>query len=127
MTGMFVISAAAAEATAATAAAALARLRVGDVMTPDPDTGATWMNVQDFIEQVALHSEQAGFPVIGPGGSPTRLGSGLLGLTGRLFSALAAALTVAVLTIYFMCSGQPAGRATAPCRRLARLGRTACA
>jgi predicted PurR-regulated permease PerM len=33
---------------------------------------------------------------------PARLGSGLLGLTGRLFSALFSALTVAVLTIYFM-------------------------
>jgi predicted PurR-regulated permease PerM len=33
---------------------------------------------------------------------PARLSSGLLGLTGRLFSALASALAVAVLTIYFM-------------------------
>jgi predicted PurR-regulated permease PerM len=33
---------------------------------------------------------------------PARLGNGLLGITGRLFSALFSALTVAVLTIYFM-------------------------
>ena len=33
---------------------------------------------------------------------PGRLGSGLLGLTGRLFSALFSTLTVVVLTIYFM-------------------------
>jgi predicted PurR-regulated permease PerM len=33
---------------------------------------------------------------------PARLGSGLLGLTGRLFSALFSALTVTVLTIYLM-------------------------
>jgi predicted PurR-regulated permease PerM len=33
---------------------------------------------------------------------PARLGNGLLGLTGRLFSALFSALTVVVLTIYFM-------------------------
>src|SRR5262245_24624738 len=33
---------------------------------------------------------------------PGRLGSGLLGYTRRLFGALASALTVAVLTIYFM-------------------------
>jgi predicted PurR-regulated permease PerM len=33
---------------------------------------------------------------------PARLSSGLLGLTGRLFSALVSTLTVAVLTIYFM-------------------------
>jgi predicted PurR-regulated permease PerM len=33
---------------------------------------------------------------------PRRLGSGLLGLTGQLFSALFSTLTVVVLTIYFM-------------------------
>jgi len=33
---------------------------------------------------------------------PGRLGSGLLGYTRRLFGALASALTVAVLTVYFM-------------------------
>ena len=33
---------------------------------------------------------------------PARLSSGLLGLTGRVFSALASTLTVAVLTIYFI-------------------------
>jgi hypothetical protein len=40
--GLFVMSAAAAEATAGAAAAALAGLRVGDIMTPHPDTGGTW-------------------------------------------------------------------------------------
>jgi Zn-dependent protease len=73
--GMFVMSAAAAEAAAGTAAAALAGLRVGDVMTPDPDTGVTWMSVADFIAEVALKSGQSEFPVIGPGGS-------LAGVTG---------------------------------------------
>ncbi len=73
--GMFVISAAAAEATAGTAAAALAGLRAGDVMTPDPDIGGTWMSVSDFIDRIALNSAQTGFPVIGPGGS-------LAGVTG---------------------------------------------
>ena len=66
------MSAAAAEATAG---AALAGLRVGDVMTPDPDIGGTWMTVADFTDQIALHSAQAGFPVISPGGS-------LAGVTG---------------------------------------------
>ena len=46
-----------------------ADLRVGDVMTPDPDIGGTWMTVAGFIDQIALHSAQAGFPVISPGGS----------------------------------------------------------
>ena len=67
--GMFVMSAAAAEATAETAAAALAGMRVGDVMTPDPDIGGTWMSVSDFIDRIVLNSAQTGFPVIGPGGS----------------------------------------------------------
>ena len=38
-------------------------------MTPDPDIGGTWMTVADFIDQIALRSAQAGFPVISPGGS----------------------------------------------------------
>jgi Zn-dependent protease len=67
--GMFVVSAATAEATAGTAAAALAGLRVGDVMTPDPDIGATWMSVSDFVQRVVLKSGQNEFPVIGPDGS----------------------------------------------------------
>jgi len=73
--GMFVMSAAAGEATAGAAAAALAGLRVGDIMTPDPDIGGTWMTVAGFIDGIALRSAQAGFPVIGPGGS-------LAGVTG---------------------------------------------
>jgi Zn-dependent protease len=73
--GMFVMSAAAVKATAGTAAAALAGLRAGDVMTPDPDIGGTWMSVSDFIDRIALNSAQTGFPVIGPGGS-------LAGVTG---------------------------------------------
>ena len=73
--GVFVMSAAAAEATAETAAAALAGLRVGDIMTPDPDIGGTWMTVAGFIDSIALGSAQSAFPVIGPGGS-------LAGVTG---------------------------------------------
>jgi Zn-dependent protease len=73
--GVFVMTAATAEATAQTAAAALAGLRVGDVMTPDPDIGATWMSAADFIDRVALTSDQDEFPVIGADGS-------LAGVTG---------------------------------------------
>jgi Zn-dependent protease len=73
--GIFVMSAATAEAAAAAAAAALARLRVSDVMTPEPDIGGTWMTVAGFIDQIALRPAQAGFPVISPGGS-------LAGVTG---------------------------------------------
>ena len=49
---MFVMSAAVAE----TAAAALAGIRVGDVMTSDPDIGGTWLSVSDFIDRIALNS-----------------------------------------------------------------------
>ena len=38
-------------------------------MTPDPDIGATWLTVSDFIDRVALDSAQTEFPVIGPRGS----------------------------------------------------------
>jgi hypothetical protein len=44
-------------------------MRAGDVMTPDPDIGGTWMTVADFIDRIALASAQAGFPVVAPGGS----------------------------------------------------------
>jgi len=67
--GVFVVSAAAAEASAARAAEALSGLRVADVMTPDPDVGAVWMTVADFVAWVVLDSSQTGFPVVGPGGS----------------------------------------------------------
>ncbi|MGA2831263.1 MAG: hypothetical protein ABSF03_34725, partial [Streptosporangiaceae bacterium] len=41
----------------------------------DPDIGASWLTVSDFIDRVALGSAQTEFPVIGPGGS-------LAGVTG---------------------------------------------
>ena len=66
LTGVFIMSAAAAEATAGAAAAALGGLRLSDVMTPDPDIGGPWMTVAGFIDGLALRSAQAGFPVIRP-------------------------------------------------------------
>jgi Zn-dependent protease len=76
--GVFVMTAASAEATTATAAAALAGVRVGDVMTPDPAIGATWMSVSAFVEQVALRSDQSEFPVVGP----DMLLAGVVGISG---------------------------------------------
>jgi Zn-dependent protease len=73
--GVFLIMAAGAEAAAQTAADALSGLLVRDLMTPEPAIGAGWITVADFIDQVALRSAQAGFPVISPGGS-------LAGVTG---------------------------------------------
>jgi len=51
-----------------------------------------------FSDRFHLTSKIQGFLATLPG----RLGSGLLGYTRRLFGALASALTVAVLTVYFM-------------------------
>jgi Zn-dependent protease len=64
--GMFVMSAATAEATAGSATTALAGLRAGDVMTPDPDIGATWLTVSDFIDRVAVGSARPSFPSSAP-------------------------------------------------------------
>ena len=77
--GMFVIGAATAEAGAEAATAALGGLLVRDVMTPGPAVGASWMSVADFIERVAIHSDQNVFPVIGLDGAIT----GVTGL-GRI-------------------------------------------
>src|SRR5215831_3552968 len=51
-----------------------------------------------FSDRFHLNSKIQGLLTSLPG----RLGSGLLGYTRRLFGALASALTVAVLTVYFM-------------------------
>jgi Zn-dependent protease len=109
--GVFVMSAATAEAAAGTAAAALAGLRAGDVMTPDPDIGATWMSISDFIDQVALKSDQSEFPVTGPDGS-------LAGVTGitrlarippdRRASTTLHQLMVAVPPAYVVATDDPA-------------------
>ena len=64
--GIFVMSAAAAEATAGAAAAALAGLRVGDVMTPDPDIGGTWMTVAGFMDGIAGTRRRPGSPSSAP-------------------------------------------------------------
>jgi Zn-dependent protease len=105
--GMFVMSAATAEAAAGTAAAALAGLRVADVMTPDPDIGATWMSISDFIDQVALRSAQSEFPVIGPDGS-------LAGVTtvGRLTRIPPASR--AAITLHQVMAAVPPAYAAAP-------------
>lgn len=62
--GWFLISAAGAEAGAAKAKDALAGVRVGDIMTPDPDTAPAWITAADFIDRVARQSRQSVFPVV---------------------------------------------------------------
>ena len=105
--GVFVMSAATAEAAAGTAAAALAGLRVGDVMTPDPDIGATWMSVSDFIHRIALTSDQSEFPVIGPHGS-------LAGVTGITRLARIPAARRASTTLHHVLAAVPPAYVAAP-------------
>jgi Zn-dependent protease/CBS domain-containing protein len=63
--GWFLVSAARAEQNAAAAAAALAGVRVADVMIAHPDLAPGWATVAGFIDQVAAHSAQSAFPVVG--------------------------------------------------------------
>ena len=105
--GMFIMSAATAEAAAGTATAALAGLRVADVMTPDPDIGATWLTVADFIDHVALNSAQTEFPVIGPGGS-------LAGVTGVRRLARVPPTSRSITTLQQVITAVPAAYVASP-------------
>ena len=105
--GMFVMSAATAEAATGTATAALAGLRVRDVMTPDPDIGATWLTVADFIHHVALNSAQTEFPVIGPGGS-------LAGVTGVRRLARVPSASRSITTLQQVITAVPAAYVASP-------------
>lgn len=80
--GVFLAAAASAEGAAEAAASALGDMRVRDVMTPNPATGAGWMSVSDFVDRVALHSAQTVFPVIGFDGA--LIGIVHLDMLGRL-------------------------------------------
>lgn len=63
--GWFLASAASAERNAAAATTALAGVRVADVMIAHADLAPGWATVAGFIEQVAAHSAQSAFPVVG--------------------------------------------------------------
>jgi CBS domain-containing protein len=63
--GWFLVSAASAEQAAAVATRALAGVRVADVMIAHPDLAPGWATVAGFIDQVAAHSAQSVFPVVG--------------------------------------------------------------
>jgi hypothetical protein len=56
--------AAKADGIARTATAALTGFQVRDVMKRDPDIGAAWMRISEFVERVALRSDQTVFPVV---------------------------------------------------------------
>ena len=110
--GWFLTSAARAEETATVANSALAGLRVADVMILDPDIGHGWSTVQDFIDQVAAHSRQGAFPVVGFGGELAGVVvSGLLGRI-RLADRPVPRLDQFALTVpsgYLATLGDPAG------------------
>jgi Zn-dependent protease/CBS domain-containing protein len=110
--GWFLTSAARAGETATVANSALAGLRVADVMILDPDIGHGWSTVQDFIDQVAAHSRQGAFPVVGFGGELAGVVvSGLLGRI-RLADRPVLRLDQVALTVpsgYLATLGDPAG------------------
>jgi Zn-dependent protease len=73
LVGWFIIAAAGAEELTDKMRAAASGLHVSDVMTPDPEYGATWTRVDTFVSEVALLSRQALFPVVDFDGSPVAL------------------------------------------------------
>lgn len=68
--GWFLMTAARAEASSRIVRDALKNLRVRDVMTAEPDTGAGWQRVDVFLDQVVLLSRQNVFPVLDFDGEP---------------------------------------------------------
>ena len=66
--GWFLVGAAQAEDAAEVLRTSLARLRVGDVMTPSPACGYTTQSVANFVTTVAWQRPYRTFPVLDPGG-----------------------------------------------------------
>jgi Zn-dependent protease/CBS domain-containing protein len=66
--GWFLVGAAQAESTGEVLRASLARLRVGDVMTPSPACGYTTQSVTNFVATVAWRRPYRTFPVLDLGG-----------------------------------------------------------
>lgn len=69
--GWFVTSSARAEQNAAHMTGALGDLRVGDVMTPDPETVDGSMTVADFVAHAVAGTRGATFPLVDASGAPT--------------------------------------------------------
>ena len=70
LVGWFLMTAARAEASSRMVRDALKDLRVRDVMTAEPDTGAAWQRVDVFLDQVVLLSRQNVFPILDFDGDP---------------------------------------------------------
>ncbi|GAA4076820.1 site-2 protease family protein [Actinomadura miaoliensis] len=82
LVGWFIAGAAAAEERVGALRTAVAGLCVRDVMTADPDHGASWSTVGAFVAEVARRSRQTVFPVVDFDGRPT--GVVTLDLLGRV-------------------------------------------
>ncbi|WP_019813290.1 site-2 protease family protein [Saccharomonospora saliphila] len=66
--GLFIVFVAGAEERQAELGAALADVRVGQVMTTDPDTTDGGLTVSEFLHDVALRQRHSAFPLVGPSG-----------------------------------------------------------
>jgi Zn-dependent protease len=64
LVGLFMASAATAEERASAAASALANVRVGDIMSRDPELAPDWVTVADFSHRISAYGTQTDFPVV---------------------------------------------------------------
>ncbi|GDY29046.1 site-2 protease family protein [Gandjariella thermophila] len=70
LVGWFLSGAAAAERSAITTRSRLHRVRVRDVMDPEPATAAGWWTVDAFLDRVAVRTRRQVFPVLDFEGRP---------------------------------------------------------
>lgn len=66
--GWFVLTAAKAEEADIRTRALLAGVRVGDVMSRDPDTGPDWLTIDEFVQEYVLGKRHSAYPVKGHDG-----------------------------------------------------------
>lgn len=67
--GWFLLGAAQAEQASVTTRHHLDGVRVGDVMSTDPHTGASWFTVDEFIQRYVLGDRHSAYPVVGVDGA----------------------------------------------------------
>ncbi|MEU8679918.1 site-2 protease family protein [Streptomyces sp. NPDC048611] len=71
--GLFIMIVAGAERRRAGLHRALRGIRAGEAMTGPVDTGADWLTVQRFIDEVAVHSRHSALPLLDFEGRPSGL------------------------------------------------------
>lgn len=67
LVGWFILGAAGAEERAAQLGVALTGVRVGDVMTADPDTAPSWISVAEFVDRYLFAHRHSTFPLVDNG------------------------------------------------------------